>query len=99
MIFLLKKGLESEKVRWGHKERELFDRGRVAGWDVCGRHSQTSGASATPAGIQESISARQDHQTLIEPEEKDPTYTLGSGLRPGLNNRRNRTPQFHLWGH
>lgn len=39
-----------------------FSRGQVAEWDVCGSHSQTSGASAMAAGIQEGTSTRQDQR-------------------------------------
>lgn len=45
------------------------------------------GSIGNASGIQEGISARQDHHSLIEPEEKDPTYTS-----PGLDNMQQNTP-------
>lgn len=78
----------------GHKDRELFEQ-RWGGWMGSLWKAQPDLSSTGNAlGIQEGISARQDHHTLIEPEEKDPIYTS-----PGLDNRCNRTPPFHPWGH
>lgn len=80
------------KSGWDAVRGSRFSRGRGTEQDVCGSHSQTSGASAMPAGIQEGTPTRQDHQALIKPRETEPAYNS-----PRLCS--NSAPQFHFRGH